>query len=63
MPLTVLLGLGYLDPGSGSFIIQILVATLLGGALAVKAFWSQITGLFRRGGKPAGDDPEEEGSR
>lgn len=51
--------LGYLDPGSGSFIVQILVATLLGGALAVKAFWSQITGFFRRGGKPAGDDPAD----
>jgi hypothetical protein len=43
--------LAYLDPGSGSFIIQIAIAALLGGAFMIKAFWHQITGLFRK--KPA----------
>lgn len=47
--------LAYLDPGSGSFIIQIIVATLLGGAIAVKAFWGQITRVFRRGAPPPDD--------
>jgi hypothetical protein len=40
--------LAYLDPGSGSFIIQIVIAALLGGGLMVKTFWHQIVGLFRR---------------
>jgi hypothetical protein len=40
--------LAYLDPGSGSFIIQIVIAALLGGGLMIKAFWHQIVGLFRR---------------
>ena len=34
--------LAYLDPGSGSYLIQILIATLLGGAFVIKAFWRQI---------------------
>ncbi|MBA4419962.1 MAG: hypothetical protein C0391_02330 [Anaerolinea sp.] len=45
--------LAYLDPGSGSYLIQILIAALLGSAFVVKSFWNQIknffTGLF--GGK------------
>ncbi|MBN1309984.1 MAG: hypothetical protein JXB30_01105 [Anaerolineae bacterium] len=40
--------LAYLDPGSGSFIVQILIASLLGSALMIKAFWRQITSIFRR---------------
>jgi hypothetical protein len=36
----------YLDPGSGSYLIQILIAALLGGAFAIKAFWKQISGFF-----------------
>jgi hypothetical protein len=32
----------YLDPVSGSIIIQILIASFVGGAYAVKVFWQQI---------------------
>lgn len=38
----------YLDPGSGSFILQILLAALLGGAYAVKVYWKKIKRLFTR---------------
>lgn len=38
----------YLDPGSGSYLIQILIATLVGAAVAVRLMWSRITSLFRR---------------
>jgi hypothetical protein len=31
----------YLDPGSGSFILQILLAALLGGAYAIKVYWKK----------------------
>jgi hypothetical protein len=36
----------YLDPGSGSFILQVLLAALLGGGFAIKAYWKNIKKLF-----------------
>ncbi len=36
----------YLDPGSGSFLLQLLLAALLGGAFAVKVYWRKIKALF-----------------
>lgn len=32
----------YIDPGSGSYILQLLIAGALGGVYAIKVFWSQI---------------------
>ena len=32
----------YLDPGTGSYIFQIVIAGLLGAAFAVKVFWIKI---------------------
>ena len=32
----------YLDPGSGSVIIQILIAALLGVGIALRASWGKI---------------------
>ena len=32
----------YLDPGSGSYILQLALAGLLGASLAVKIFWARI---------------------
>jgi hypothetical protein len=32
----------YLDPGSGSYIIQVLLAALLGGLTALKLFWHKL---------------------
>lgn len=49
--------LPYLDPGSGSFLIQLLIATLLGLAVAVRASWSKIKGWF--GIKPKTDEDDE----
>ncbi|HLF73775.1 MAG TPA: hypothetical protein VI524_05495 [Anaerolineales bacterium] len=50
--------LPYLDPGSGSFLIQLLIATLLGLAVAVRASWSKIKGWF--GVKPKSDEDDDE---
>jgi hypothetical protein len=52
----------YLDPGSGSFLIQMLIAALLGIAVAVRASWGKITKLFGKGKteKQADDDSDEE---
>ena len=38
--------LAYLDPGSGSFLIQILIAALLGIGVAIRASWGRIKKLF-----------------
>lgn len=34
--------LAYLDPGTGSYIFQMLIAGLVGAGFAVKLFWTQI---------------------
>ena len=52
--------LPYLDPGSGSFLIQLLIAALLGLAVAVRASWSKIKGWF--GVKPKTDEDDDESS-
>ncbi len=36
----------YLDPGTGSYVLQIAAAVLFGGLFAIKAFWGKITGFF-----------------
>lgn len=51
--------LPYLDPGSGSLIIQILIAVLLGLGVAFRASWGKIKGLF--GIKPKADDDDPDG--
>jgi hypothetical protein len=48
----------YLDPGSGSFLIQILIAALLGIGVAVRASWGKIKGLF--GVKPKMDETDDD---
>jgi len=50
--------LPYLDPGSGSFIIQIAIAALLGLGVALRASWGRIKGLF--GAKPKSEDEDAE---
>ena len=39
---------GYLDPGTGSYIIQLLVGGLLGGLFAVGLFWKRVIALVKR---------------
>lgn len=38
----------YLDPGTGSMIIQVLIAVFLGAAASARIFWKQIRGFFQR---------------
>ena len=49
--------LAYLDPGSGSFILQILLATLLASLLFMKSFWRKVIGIFK---KPSSSDQAED---
>ncbi|MFZ5878506.1 MAG: hypothetical protein ACOY0R_03980 [Chloroflexota bacterium] len=50
--------LPYLDPGSGSFILQIVIASLLGLGLALRASWSRIKTFF--GVKPRAEEQDDE---
>ena len=38
----------YLDPGSGSFLIQLLIAGLAGAGIAIAISWGRIKRLFKR---------------
>ena len=38
--------MAYLDPGTGSYLFQILIAALVGGLFAVKLFWGKIAAFF-----------------
>ena len=37
----------YLDAGSGSYIIQIIIAIAVGGAFGIKIFWRRIYDFFK----------------
>lgn len=51
--------LPYLDPGSGSILIQIALAVLLGLGVAFRASWSRIKTFFGIKPKPEeGDDTD-----
>jgi len=51
----------YIDPGSGSYVLQMLVAGLVAVSFAIKTFWGTVRNFFlsvagRRGGRPARHD-------
>jgi len=46
--LTLLRPAAYLDPGSGSYLLQLLVAAVLGAGLAVRMYWGRIKTIFGR---------------
>ena len=42
----------YLDPGTGSMILQLLLGGIAGAAIVLKIYWESLTNVFRRrGGK------------
>lgn len=47
--------LGYIDPGSGSILIQVILASCIGG---IAVFWGKIKSLFTRK-KPAPPEKPE----
>jgi hypothetical protein len=48
----------YLDPGSGSYLLQLALAALLGILLSLRLFWGRIKAFLRR---VAGKEKDEEG--
>ncbi len=47
----------YLDPGTGSLILQALVASLAGAVVAITAYWQKIRTFFRR--SPRNSEPSD----
>ncbi len=44
----------YIDPGSGSFLVQILLAGLLGALLSIRLWVGHVLALIRRFGRGGG---------
>ncbi len=38
----------YIDPGTGSYMFQMFIATVLGASFAVKTYWQKIIGFITK---------------
>jgi len=51
----------YLDPGTGSYVLQILMAALFGGLFLFKSWWKEakhiVTKIFSRKEAPTSEKP------
>jgi len=54
-----LIPLPYLDPGSGSFLLQLAIAALLGLGVALRASWGTIKKWINKTPKVDEDDDDE----
>ena len=50
----------YLDPGSGSYLLQLLIAAALGALIALRLYWKRVKGFVSRllGRRAQGDQDE-----
>ncbi len=53
----------YLDPGSGSFLIQLLIAGAAGIGLAIAVSWARIKRFFNKKKNAQVDDDEDDGDQ
>ena len=37
---------GYIDPGTGSYLVQVIIAVFVGASLGMKIFWKHIKNFF-----------------
>jgi hypothetical protein len=51
-----LISLLYLDPSSGSILLQLILASLLGIGVAVRIFWRKIRGVFNKSSQSTESD-------
>jgi hypothetical protein len=51
-----LCALAYIDPGTGSYVLQLIIAALVGVSFSIKIFWKKIVRIF--GKKGAADEPK-----
>lgn len=48
----------YVDPGSGSYLVQVIIAAILGAMFYMKNLWWKIKSFFNRGSKE--ENPPED---
>lgn len=48
----------YIDPGTGSYLLQIIAAVLFASGLTIKIFWGKIKAFFSKS-KPEGEHKNE----
>lgn len=51
----------YLDPASGSMILQVIVAAVVAVLISIKAFWHKIRGMFGRSPAEESVEPDDKG--
>jgi len=52
--------MAYIDPGTGSFLIQGIIAVVIGAGVTLKVYWTQLRAMFsgRAASKDEDDDVE-----
>jgi hypothetical protein len=48
----------YLDPGTGSYVVQLLIGSLLGGLFAMGVFWRRVVAFLKHLFKRESSDEE-----
>jgi hypothetical protein len=38
----------YLDPGTGSYVVQVLIAVFISGGYVIKTYWKKIISIFKK---------------
>ena len=49
----------YLDPGTGSYVFQILAAALISGGFVLKTYWRRLRETFDRWRRPGSPKPPD----
>lgn len=57
------LDLAYLDPGSGSFLVQIIIGILFGAMVTLKGCRKKVRNILTRSRAPTDRPPDEKDSR
>jgi hypothetical protein len=52
--------LAYIDPGTGSFVLQLALAGLLAVGVTGKLYWQKFRSFFSRSGEMPGDTPDKD---
>lgn len=53
----------YVDPGTGSYALQVIIAGIAAGSLGLKLFWGKVRSLFRAGREAESRESNEETGR
>ena len=49
----------YVDPGTGSYLLQIILASIAAALLGIKYFWDKIRSIFSRAPSEQQDDEKD----